>query len=277
MSRDSARIAIGMVVLLFGSICAAQPNQPVEIDPAALMQPPVDPAAASAAMAEPSAAAGEPAQLSAATQPAATQPAAAPAGAGADEADSEAIESSLVSEPNRSAEENRPLQDADLGGQVGDWLQTVLALGLVVALIFAARWALKKRQAGLGSVGGQQVVEVLNRTAVSARQSVLILRVGKRILVVGAGADGMSTLTEISDAEEISAILGAVEQAKSNSLTGGFVRMLQGLQGNQEPDLDGEYQPVERDEQRTPAGAAVAQVQAMLARVRGRTTGGRGL
>ena len=51
------------------------------------------------------------------------------------------------------------------------------------------------------------LMEVLGRTPVSPKQSVLLLRVAGRVLVVGLGPDSMTSLAQIDDPEEIEKML----------------------------------------------------------------------
>lgn len=111
-----------------------------------------------------------------------------------------------------------------------DWiLQTLGALGLVIGLILAARVVLR-RWAGPGAaVGGSPVVEVLARTSVGARQSVLLLRLGKRILIVGQSSAGLSPLASVDDPDEVADILTALTRSKPQSISQGFSSLMQRL------------------------------------------------
>ncbi len=142
---------------------------------------------------------------------------------------------------DRSGVEGRPLgrgatvTAADTGGEQktervptgsSAWWQTLGALLLVIALIFAMRWALRRTgnlRAAVG--GGKQIIEILSRTPISARQSLLLVRVGPRVLVVGAG-ESLTTLAEINDPAQVTDLMGSVEQARANSLTNSFARAL---------------------------------------------------
>jgi len=157
-------------------------------------------------------------------------------------------------------ENNRIDQDGKPAGSGQIW-QTLGALAVVVGLIFAAKWLLSRYGGGRVRRGGG-VIEVLTKTAVSARHSVMLIRVGSRLLVVGAGGDGMNTLTEINDPEQVSELLGAVKRAEAESLSNSFARALRG----QRVDLqdDGAVEPTGR----TPAGGAADQIKGLLGRVR---------
>lgn len=198
-----------------------------------------------------------PANPSLATQPAAST---APAGEG------------LVRANHGRSQEDKPLKEgSDSNPSTGDWWQTLAALALVVGMILGLKKVLRRfgtHKVGVGP-GGSRVVEVLSRTAVGSRQQVMLVRVGQRLLVVGAGSESLSTLAEITDPEEIAQLLGAAEQARANSLSNNFAKTLRGWRAQmsdlsgQDDDGHGEARPS------TPAARAVSQVKAMILRLRG--------
>lgn len=135
------------------------------------------------------------------------------------------------------AQENLPLfrsgtapEQAAAESRGGEWLlQTLGALGLVIGLVLAARVMLR-RWAGPGaSVGGSPMVEVLARTSVGARQSVLLLRLGKRILIVGQSSAGLSPLGSVDDPDEVADVLTAHARSKPQSISQGFSHLMQRL------------------------------------------------
>lgn len=91
-----------------------------------------------------------------------------------------------------------------------DLLRTLIALAIVVAGICVLRWLLKKFSPGAVARSGQGV-RIVSRTAISPRQNVVLLHVGRRVLVVAEGAQQTSTLCEITDAIEVAEILGEGE------------------------------------------------------------------
>jgi flagellar protein FliO/FliZ len=88
------------------------------------------------------------------------------------------------------------------------WFRTLAALALVVVLIVAARFMLKR----FGPVTGQQrrdMLDVLARTAVSPRHQLLLVRLGRRVVLVGQAPTSLTTLSEITDADEVASIIEA--------------------------------------------------------------------
>ena len=92
-------------------------------------------------------------------------------------------------------------------GSVWGWVRTLGALAAVVALIFLVRIVLRRLGPGARTRPLPDAVEVLARTTVSARQQLLLVRLGRRLVLVGCGPEGMTTLSEVTEPEEVSALL----------------------------------------------------------------------
>ena len=90
----------------------------------------------------------------------------------------------------------------------GGWLRTAGALALVIGLIFLARFAFRRFAPSVGKHAAGGKIEVLARTNLSARQQLCLVRLGRRLLLVGSGPEGMRTLAEISDPAEVADLLG---------------------------------------------------------------------
>ncbi len=127
--------------------------------------------------------------------PAATSPTAIPrggAGAAAQETTNVAIPH--AGQPDRSA--GTP------------WYRgPYVALGVVLALI-AALTLLFRRFVPTSRPLAADALRVIGRAPISAKQTAVLLHVGRRIVLVGVSADGMRTLAEIADPEEVAFLLG---------------------------------------------------------------------
>jgi flagellar biogenesis protein FliO len=96
------------------------------------------------------------------------------------------------------------------------------ALAIVLGAIFALRWASRKMLGLPGGGGASSAVRVLGRSMISPRQQVLLIQVGRRILVVASNGATMSSLCEISDADEVAAILGQASRVRGGDEAGAF-------------------------------------------------------
>jgi flagellar protein FliO/FliZ len=88
------------------------------------------------------------------------------------------------------------------------WSRTLGALALVVVLIVAARFMLK-RFGPVSGARGAGVLDVLARTSVSPRHQLLLVRVGRRIVLVAQAPTSMTALSEITDPDEAASLIEA--------------------------------------------------------------------
>ncbi len=106
-------------------------------------------------------------------------------------------------------------------------LQTAMALGVVIGLIYVVRMVLRRANgmtAGSGSAAA--VVEVLARAPVGPRAHVLLLRINERIIVAGQTQAGLNTLATFDDPDEVAGVLATVEAARPTSISSGFNKLL---------------------------------------------------
>ena len=97
------------------------------------------------------------------------------------------------------------------GGGVDDLgaMSVVKMLFWVVVLIVAIYGVaklLKRYVPSARNMFGSGTVKVVGRTFLSPKQSILLVRVGRRMVVVGVTPTGMSALAEIRDADELEEI-----------------------------------------------------------------------
>jgi flagellar biogenesis protein FliO len=111
-----------------------------------------------------------------------------------------------------------------------DYQRVVFALLAVIALIFVLRALGRFFFPSVTSRGQSRVVEVLSRSALAPKQQVMLLRVGRRVIVVGDSGTQMNTLCEISDPDEVAGLVGQLREEKTaaaaafSSLFGRFNR-----------------------------------------------------
>jgi flagellar biogenesis protein FliO len=98
-------------------------------------------------------------------------------------------------------------------------------LALIVILFIAARRFLPRGAFAQRAGSGGGAIQVLARTAISPKQRILLLQVGRRILVVADGGPSLNTLAEITDATEAAALIA---QLQSEKLSGAFTTALGG-------------------------------------------------
>ena len=95
----------------------------------------------------------------------------------------------------------------------------LLAVVVVCSLFCAVLYLVKKYLPGHRQLFAHPAMEVLGRTHLDQRRYISLLRVGKRILVLGVSADEIHSLSEITDEEEITGILEVARPKTEPGLT----------------------------------------------------------
>jgi flagellar biogenesis protein FliO len=129
-----------------------------------------------------------------------------------------------------AARESQPLGPAApagtnlSGGAFAEFVRMAGALAVVIALIFAVRWWLRRSGVALGGSGGGGAFEVLARHPVGRGQQVLVVRFGPRLLCVQQTREGLRTLGELETPQEVAqamAQLGAPSAERTVDLRRG--------------------------------------------------------
>lgn len=155
--------------------------------------------------------------------------------------------------------------DADQGKVVakdrersaGGWfaLKDFLPLTVVLALILALAWIIKRYRPTQAMLGGGGVLEVVARLPVSSKQTLLLVRMGRQVVLLGQSQDTLSMLAEVNDPEEVSTLIGEVVSRTNRSLSHEFAEAFESESTLYEDDLD-------------PAEEARGHVRSLLNRVR---------
>jgi len=102
----------------------------------------------------------------------------------------------------------------------------LLATAGVVGLFLALAWFVRRGSPMGRSVLSNEVVCVLGRAPLAGKQLMYLVRIGARLLLVSSGPDGVATLTEITDAEEVHHLATLCEQARPTGATATFRDLL---------------------------------------------------
>lgn len=127
----------------------------------------------------------------------------------------------------------------------GSYLQMFLVLCFILFLIFVFFYLSKNkfRKNFLGVNG----VEVLAKVSVMPRQTILLLRVGPRVLVVNAASDGnMRTLSEFSDQEEIDKLLSEINKNSRDNIFQSLLTRNQVLYDEEAENTDKTLEKIEK-------------------------------
>lgn len=80
--------------------------------------------------------------------------------------------------------------------------RTVLALVVVAALIFITRELIRRCGGACGIRRNDGPLEITHRVATGPRQQLLLVRLGRRMLLIGATPERLTYLTEVSQEQE---------------------------------------------------------------------------
>ena len=131
---------------------------------------------------------------------------------------------------NRSARGRTPLLRKTLQtdeAQNPPWYRSGLgALGIVLALVAAATWT-AKRWIPAARVADGHVLRVVSRAHLSKKQSLALVRIGRRFVAVGISGDRFDVLSEIADPEEVAELAaktGTSVDSQSDMFDGALLR-----------------------------------------------------
>ena len=105
-------------------------------------------------------------------------------------------------------------------------LRTAGALALVIVLVLATRSVLKRVGGPLTGGRPSGVLQVLARFPIGRSQHLVLLQLGRRIVLVHQAKTGMTTLSEVSDPDEVAQLLSRVEAGSSERRSAGFQTIL---------------------------------------------------
>ena len=130
-----------------------------------------------------------------------------------------------------------------------DFKQVGVGLAVVIAAILALRVAGKRVLSFPGASKLSQSVRVVMRTPVGPRQHLMLVKVGKRLVLVGNTGTQMSALCEITDADEVASLIGQVGAEKSEPATGGMFQSMVSREGEKFDDagLPRDDEPIHRE------------------------------
>lgn len=92
-----------------------------------------------------------------------------------------------------------PLHAAE-SGMASTGLRAVLSLVLVIALMFALAWTLK-RYGPMAKVKKSFGLDILGQVSLGARVNLALIRVGKSILLIGVTANTVSLLKDMDEGD----------------------------------------------------------------------------
>jgi flagellar biogenesis protein FliO len=124
---------------------------------------------------------------------------------------------------------DRRLDDSE-SSHSGNFGSILIALGFVVVLMLGIAKVIQRRNPFAVTGVPREAIDVLGRRTVDPRNSIYIVRVGPKILLLGSSANGLTALSEIEDPIEV-ASMANVCRAASDTPPTDLVTWFRGLWG----------------------------------------------
>lgn len=174
--------------------------------------------------------------------------------------------------PRNGADQSN--QDAEGGaaaprtaaGRTAWWISTAGGLLVVLGAALLAARLLKAMTPG-GGLGESGPLHVLYRAPLGHKQAALLVKCGRRLLLIGSSGERLCTLAEIVDPEEVDLLRGLCMQVRPRSTTRAFQEALRSKADELESaDLSAP----------APAGTSAQDFASFLGSVKSRLAGGKG-
>jgi len=134
-------------------------------------------------------------------------------------------------------------------------ITAVGALAVVVGLILILARIFRRHAPLFSQALPTEALEILGRRFVDQRQSIVLLRIGSRILVVGSSPAGLQGIGEVSDPVEVDLIAGICRGSRNGQKFGtSFLNLLKGQSVSQTTARQ-RNEPARRPEQRVSESA----------------------
>ncbi len=123
-----------------------------------------------------------------------------------------------TSDPNRVLQEGGRSAASSRTSTWRNLIPLLLVLGLIVLIATVIRRFTPVRR----MLTGAGVVDIVARTPVSAKQSLVLVKMGRRLVLVGVCPDRLSALAEVDDPDEVAGMLGQAASSEGGSIRAQF-------------------------------------------------------
>lgn len=110
---------------------------------------------------------------------------------------------------------------------LGYWsLWDALPLAVVLALIAGLGLVVKKYMPAKRMLTGAGVLDIVARLPMSGKQSLVLVRMGRRLVLVGVSPEQISSLSVVEDPDQVAAIVGEAARGRPDSISHAFEKAL---------------------------------------------------
>ncbi len=124
-----------------------------------------------------------------------------------------------------------------IGPTLADYLKVFAGLLVVIGVIWGISILTKKLVTVQGLASSTESLKVITTLSLTPTRTLYMIRLGDRIILIGAGDGGLRTLAEIKDPDEVATILRDIE-FKGNFDLNPFRDRLQSRLGESDEDIE---------------------------------------
>lgn len=124
--------------------------------------------------------------------------------------------------PKVSQTVNHPQSKPGLFG-----LKDMLPLLAVLTLIAVAAFVVKRFMPAKTLLAGAGVLEVVARLSLSPKQTLVLVKMGRRLVLLGTTADGITALSEVADPDQVASLLGQAASEESTAMAEAFSQSIE--------------------------------------------------
>jgi len=110
-------------------------------------------------------------------------------------------------------------QRADGGATSLPYGKMMWPLAAVLGTIALAAWGLRKWAVGGGRLGSTGAITVLARHYLSSKRSLCLVRLGRRVVLLGVTPEHIGAVADLGDADEAAALMAGLERTRPGSFS----------------------------------------------------------
>jgi flagellar biogenesis protein FliO len=126
-----------------------------------------------------------------------------------------------------AAESQTGIQNTPSSRGASHGLKALTSLAVVLGLFLAVVWVMRRSAPQASRRLPAEVIEVLGHTTLGHRQQAQLVRLGKRLLLIGVSPAGAETLAEVTDAAEADRLAAFCRGSNAGSANPSFRDVLQ--------------------------------------------------
>ena len=117
------------------------------------------------------------------------------------------------------------------------------ALSIVLGVFFLLAWMMKRWTPKHATQLPSDVIEVLGRSPLTSKQTMHLVKLGNRLLLVTVTPDGTETLSEITDPDEVTRLVALCGKQKPNAANKTFQKAFEDLTKERTRGFIGQHAP----------------------------------